>query len=113
MKVAVLGNTSSKEELMMQGIKNGTELLWANNISELANFKTAGAYIDLSFDNEEARIQQLKDLQADIIIINSVITTELPENFIRINGWPTFLKRPSIEASCKKEKLKSKTEEIF
>lgn len=115
MKIAVLGNTNLKEELLRQGIKNGAELLWANNISELSDYKNADAYIDLLFENDAVRIQQLKNLQSEIIIVNSVIIAAIafPANFIRINGWSTFLQRSSIEASCKNEKLKTKTEEIF
>ena len=113
MKIAVLGNTDHKEELQKQGINDGTELLWINNISELANYKNCDACLDLLFENDATRIQQLKSLQSEIVIVNSVITTALPENFARINGWATFLKRSLVEAFCKNEKLKTKTEEIF
>ena len=120
MKIAVLANTILKEELLMQGMQDGIELLWPNNINELSVDSRIEVCIDLLFENEEQRpdtyrVQQLKKLQADLVIVNSVITTgaELPENFIRINSWPTFLKRSLIEASCQNEKLKTKAEEIF
>ncbi|MFI5134020.1 MAG: 3-hydroxyacyl-CoA dehydrogenase family protein [Chitinophagales bacterium] len=115
MKIAVLANTTLKEELAMQGIKDGTELLWPSDITELSSYANIHACIDLLFENESQRIQQLKNLKADLIFINSVITTgkALPENFIRINGWPTFLKRPITETSIKNEKLKPKAEEAF
>lgn len=115
MKIAVLANTILKEELLSQGIKTGTELLLANEISELIDYKNADAYLDLLFENEVSRIQQLKKIQTAVVLVNSVITTtsELPDHFVRFNGWPTFLKRSVVETSCKNENLKIKAEEIF
>ena len=119
MKIAVLANTILKEELLLQGIKDDTELLWANDITELTSYNNVDAYIDLLFENEDQRpdsyrVQLLKKLQP-IVFVNSVIASEisLPENLIRINGWPTFLKRSLIEASSQNEKLKTKAEEVF
>lgn len=115
MKIAVLANTILKEELLSQGIKTGTELLLANEISELIDYKNADAYLDLLFENEVSRIQQLKKIQTAVVLVNSVITTtsEFPDHFVRFNGWPTFLKRSVVETSCKNESLKIKAEEIF
>ena len=115
MKIAVLANTILKEELLMQGIKEGPELLWPDKIIELSGYADLDTCIDLLFENEDQRIQQLKNLNAGLIFINSVVNTGtvLPENFIRINGWLTFLKRSIIEASVKNEKIKSKAEEVI
>ena len=119
MKIAVVTNTILKEELLMQGIKDGTELLWANDITELTSYNNVDACIDLLFEKEDQRpdsyrVQLLKKLQP-IVFVNSVIASgiSLPENLIRINGWPTFLKRSLIEASSQNEKLKTKAEEVF
>ena len=115
MKIAVLANTILKEELLMQGIKDDTELLWANDVAELSNYTNVDACIDLLFENKKEEIDQLKKINTKAIIVNSVITTEtkLPENFVLINGWPTFLKRSLIEAACQNDQLKTKTEEII
>jgi 3-hydroxybutyryl-CoA dehydrogenase len=37
----------------------------------------------------------------------------LPVNFIRINGWPTFLKRKVVESSCNSDDLEASAEKIF
>ena len=54
-------------------------------------------------------------MQPAFIIVNSVHATlkDLPENFIRMNGWPTFLKRPVVEASSSNDDMKTKAEIIF
>lgn len=118
MKTVVISNEALKEEWIQQGGLEDAMFEW---ISEPGNIKEADCYIDLLFNNDADRINKLKKLSAGsggqpaLIIVNSVIGTlkELPENFIRINGWPTFLKRPLIEASCNNNDLKIKAEKIF
>jgi 3-hydroxybutyryl-CoA dehydrogenase len=50
-----------------------------------------------------------------LVIINGVEDTlaETNSSFVRINGWPTFLKSPIIEASSLIDDNKAKAEEIF
>ena len=53
--------------------------------------------------------------RADIVVVNDVLETAeyLPSNFIRINGWPTFLKRNITEASSNNEAIRQKAAEIL
>jgi 3-hydroxybutyryl-CoA dehydrogenase len=57
----------------------------------------------------------LKQLLPRPVLVNSVVTTlkDLPENIVRFNGWPTFLKRNTLESSCNNGSIKKRTEEIF
>ena len=97
MKIAILANSQQKEELLSQGVLEGTELLWVNEITGLVD---ADAYIDLLFENEKTRIDYLKKIQGPVIVSSVIAAAEnLPANFIRINGWPTFLKRSIVEAA--------------
>jgi 3-hydroxybutyryl-CoA dehydrogenase len=112
MKTVVISNDALKEEWIQQGGLEDAMFEW---ISEPGYIKETDCYIDLLFNNDADRINKLKKLQPSLIIVNSVIATlkELPENFIRINGWPTFLKRQLVEASCNNNDLKIKAEKIF
>jgi 3-hydroxybutyryl-CoA dehydrogenase len=112
MKTVVISNDALKEEWIHQGGLEDAMFEW---ISEPGYIKETDCYIDLLFNNDADRINKLKKLQPSLIIVNSVIATlkELPENFIRINGWPTFLKRQLVEASCNNNDLKIKAEKIF
>jgi 3-hydroxybutyryl-CoA dehydrogenase len=49
------------------------------------------------------------------VVINSVIDilAETNPSFIRIAGWPTFLRGEIIEGSCLTENLKKKAEDLF
>lgn len=74
----------------------------------------ADVLIDLLFVNTKERISELQEA-AHIVIINSVTDTlsETHPSFIRINGWPSFLKASLIEASALDEHLKAKVENLF
>ena len=118
MKIAVITNDALKAEWLAQGIQDPVETEW---LAEPIAVENADGYIDLLFQPVAERISKLQKLSAGsggqpaIIIVNSVMTTlnKLPEKFIRINGWPTFLKRPVVESSCSQEGLKKQAEKIF
>ncbi len=112
MKIAVLADEDLKEELMAQGLSPDAEVKWLKEINSLQDIV---AYIDLSIKKDAKRIEELKKLSSALVIINSVSTTlsELPPNFVRVNGWPTFLKRSTTEAASANEVNRTKTEKIF
>jgi 3-hydroxybutyryl-CoA dehydrogenase len=100
MKIILLANADQKEELTAKGQYDSAQLVWGDRLEEIMG-AGADACIDLLFENNDERIKKLERLQTGITIVNAVIDplTELPANFIRINGWNTFLKRPLIEAA--------------
>ncbi len=112
MKIAVITNDALKEEWLAQGRQEAVLIEWQ---SEPIAVKDADCYIDLLFQPTAERINKLQKLQPAIIIVNSVMATmnNLLENFIRINGWPGFLKRPVVESSCSSDELKIRAEKIF
>ncbi len=112
MKIAVLADELLKEELLAQGLQEGVEVKWMKEPLLVTN---AEAYIDLLFEPTEEHIRQLKNLRPAMILVNAVHLTleELPGNFIRFNGWPSFLKRPIMEAAGKEALLKKKSRSHF
>ncbi len=112
MKVAVIANDLQKEELLAQGLRDDVQVYWLNGLTPVPG---VDCYIDLLFTDTAERTELLKKLQPAVIIVNDVITTldNLPENFIRINGWPGFLKRPIAEAACNDVASKSIASTIF
>jgi len=115
MLIAVLANEGLKRELMAQGIKEPVQVAWVQEAEELLNHPEADAIIDLLFNNDPERIKLLQQLNSKMIFVNAVILTadQLPENFIRINGWNTFLRRPVAEAATHNKHIKTKAEEIL
>lgn len=112
MKVAVITDDRMKEELLAQGIQEGVEVAW---LTEPVVVDGAAAYIDLLFTGDANRIAKLEQLQTGTVIINYVAGTlnDLPGNFVRFNGWHSFLKRNIAEAACDNEAVKGSAAEIF
>jgi 3-hydroxybutyryl-CoA dehydrogenase len=115
MTLLVVANDVQKEELLQNAASKDVYIEWISEPGAAANYRNAAACIDLLFENTEERVQWLKQLPVSLIIVNSVITTlaEIREDFVRINGWNTFLKRPVAEAACNNDSLKEKAAEAF
>jgi len=114
MKIILLANAEQKEELNAKGQNDSAQLIWADEPAEIP-FAGADACIDLLFENTKDRIKKLEQLQTGITIVNAVINplSELPANFIRMNGWNTFLKRPLVEAACHANFPKEIADRVF
>jgi 3-hydroxybutyryl-CoA dehydrogenase len=106
MQIVVLTTDDLKEELITGGVAADAEVIYIDEVSKLVTYKDADAYIDLLFLNDPNRVNLLKQLLPKPVFVNSVVTTlaETDPSFIRINGWPTFLRSALIEASASKEK---------
>ena len=115
MQIVVLADVALKEELLTNGVREHTTLEWIQQITDFENYPTADAWIDLLFEPVTPRIELLKKLSSGLVIINSVIKTlkQVDNSFVRINGWPTFLKRSVIEASITGNERKEVAGKIF
>ena len=114
MQVLVITSEQLKSELLSTKESQPVEVAWALNTADIPS-KKFDACIDLLFEPDTTRINWLQSLPCDCIVVNSVLEklNSLPENFIRINGWPTFLKREIVEAACLQESNKDVVAEIF
>ncbi len=113
MRLVVLADEGLKEELLAQGTGENVQVEWVSAPGSLVHQPDADGYIDLLYNEEENRSNYLEKLLPKPVIVNAVISTGLPTDFIRINGWKTFLKRPVVEASCHNKLLQPEAEKIF
>jgi 3-hydroxybutyryl-CoA dehydrogenase len=115
MMIGVLADENLKEELLAQGVSEHVQVNWITESEALFNHKNADAYIDLLFQTDDKRIKLLQQLHPKPVLVNAVIPllSQLPGNFIRFNGWNTFLKRSVVEAAGSDETMKTKAGEIF
>lgn len=111
----MLANEEQKEELLSFPVDGWITIHWVNGSVPGKLSGGMDACIDLLFENSQSRIKQLKDLNIPMVIINSVTTRlkELGEDFIRINGWNSFIKRQVMEGASENETLKKKAEQLF
>jgi 3-hydroxybutyryl-CoA dehydrogenase len=114
MKVLVLADDELKEELLAHPANEEVQWQWLA-APEPGDYGGIDACIDLLFENNPGRVQWLNQLRIPLVVVNSVITPleEIQPDFIRINGWKTFLSRPVMEAACANETKKKGTEELF
>jgi len=112
MKVVVLANDELKQELLLQPVSDQLDIQWLNGITDQPI--EADACIDLLFENTAERIGWLK-MQAPLVVINAVTIplSSVKEDFVRINGWKTFLGRTLVEASCNNDTIKERAARLF
>ena len=115
MKLAVVANDELKEELLSGGINNEHEIVWFRSSSELSSSTNANAVIDLLFEQNGYDVSYLRSFLPGIVLINSVnrTITEIGWPFIRINGWPGFLKRNIAEVACGDDSVKKEVEKFL
>jgi len=102
MHVVVITNDELKKELFAQMPADGLQLQFIHHPDQYPSGPSSpDACIDLLFDGTEERSSRLRSLNCRLTVINSVAFTlgEMGAMFIRINGWPGFLKRELVEAA--------------
>ena len=115
MNVLLLANEIQKEEFLFLSVSNTVQLTWIPAIDGLMQDQHFDVCIDLLFDNTVSRMKRIKNLNAAINVVNSVIhpLKDIEPGFIRINGWNSFLKRSVLEAATNHAASKTNVEETF
>ena len=115
MRLAIVANETMKEELLSSGKTDDLTIDWVSSAGALISYPDSDAFIDLLYEQNGYNNDVLKKLLPKAVIVNSIVKTidETGHPFIRINGWPSFLKRKTVEASCKQETDKTIAEKIF
>ena len=105
MKIAALASDEIEKELRTKLTGADLELLVVKKIDDFSKIDGIDAYFDLKFEMNREHIDTLTKFLPKPVFINSVVNTldEIGHAFIRINGWPTFLKREICELATKKE----------
>jgi 3-hydroxybutyryl-CoA dehydrogenase len=115
MKIVLLGNDETKGELLSGVNTDAVTVITIKDITEFTLHPEADAFFDLAFEMNPERIELLNKLTSKPVFINSVSYTisETGSSFLRLNGWPTFLKRDLLEATCSNDSLKIKAEQVM
>jgi 3-hydroxybutyryl-CoA dehydrogenase len=110
MVITVVTDEELKKELCTQGLSDNDSLRWA---SEFESVQSSDVIIDLLYNDDASRNEKLSS--AGVALINAVYTQQqqFPSNFVRINGWKTFLGRSIVEAANTNDKNRSATEQVF
>ncbi len=108
MILAVLASDLQRKEITESAFFKSHELIFSENISLWAHHN-ADVFMDLTFETEPEKIKFLARLLPKPVLVNSVTDTleKIHPQFVRINGWPGFLKGQSVEASAGAEMQQS------
>lgn len=113
MQIVVLANEALKNELLGTERPAPAPVRFLHEVAELEEHRDADAVIDLLFD--AGHLPALQSVPARLTIISSVSArlADTDPSFVRINGWPTFLSGPLIEAAALNEEHKEKAAAVF
>ena len=115
MHIAVLADTNAiKEEFLSRKLPAAIECTFADSVRSLEAIE-ADAYFDLLFHPDPERTKRLQYLSDRPLFVNSVAYTrrEIGIPAIRINGWPTFMSRETVEIAITAEKQDKLLQEVF
>lgn len=92
MHIIVVADKESEEEFLNKNVIQSTKITFCDNIVAAADNNS-----DAIFIIKEINAEQLQPIINKPVFISSVVNTlqqlQLPSNFCRFNGWPTFIKR--------------------
>jgi 3-hydroxybutyryl-CoA dehydrogenase len=114
MTIAILADETLKSEWLQHQFPEDITFIWTDSMSSLTMID-ADAYADLLFRNDPERNQQLARMLPRPVLVNAVefTTADLRHPFIRINAWPTLLKRNTIELSLPASLTENSVKELF
>jgi 3-hydroxybutyryl-CoA dehydrogenase len=113
MILAVLASELIKQEIETSPFFRSHEVIHTENISQWAQ-SNADAYFDLNFEPGPEIINRCSKLLPKPVLVNAVTETldQINPDFIRINGWPGFLKGKYLEAAAGTQ-MQEKIKPIF
>src|SRR5687767_9579576 len=115
MRLAILANKEQKDEILSLGIVEDCRIYWLRSTEEIYKVSTIDAIFDMLFEENNYDSSYLKRFPSGAVFVNSVNKTiaEIGLPFIRINGWPGFLKRNLTEITCITDENKMQAERIL
>lgn len=114
MTIAILADEGLKAEWLEKQAASAVDIIWADSVRALAMIG-ADAYVDLLFHPDPERTARLQLLSNKPLFINAVAWTGRAAGLkaIRINAWPTLLKRPVVELALTNEAQQAAVEHVF
>lgn len=114
MTIAILADDVLKEEWLAKEAPEEIELIWVDSVRSLM-MTEASAYFDLLFDADPERIARLKPVNGRPLFVNAVPWTGkvTGKGVIRINAWPTLLRRPVIEVALTDSEQSATVKYVF
>lgn len=100
MTIALLANDVLKKEWLEKEVPEEIEWVWVDSMRSLRMVE-ADAYFDLLYEADPERTAHLKPVNGKPLFVNAVPWdgAVTGRHVIRINAWPTQLRRPIVEVA--------------
>lgn len=114
MTIAILADDVLKAEWLEKEAPGEITCTWVDSLRSLMMVE-ADAYFDLLFHADPERMEKLRPLNGKPLFVNAVAWTGkvIGEQFIRMNAWPTLLRRPITEISLTHAKQVEVVRSVF
>lgn len=115
MKLAIVANNEQKLELTLEKAQDNVEISWFTDIEAIPADNDFDALFHLLFEDQLPDTADLISFLPKPVFVNSVFNSiiDIGQPFIRINGWPGFLKNDCWELACSQENQKQDCESVL
>ncbi len=111
--IAIRASQDQKSELIEKGFSENVNVQWIGSNKTIRDVK-ADAFFDLLFDDMNiAGNEFINDKPVFVHAVNCTCIEINRPNYIRLNAWVGFMKRPLIELAANNENIKRITEDVF
>jgi 3-hydroxybutyryl-CoA dehydrogenase len=114
MTIAILADAVLKEEWLAKKAAAGVEFVWADSLRSLMMIE-ADAYFDLQYTPDPERKDRLRPVNGKPLFVNAVAWPGkiTGRQVIRINAWPTLLRRPVTEIALTEAGQEAAVKQVF
>lgn len=108
MNILIRANPQQKQIILAKPTNSIVQIEWYNGA-----ITDADAYVDFLFAEDEANV--FEGITNKLVFVNVMLATckNLPNNFVRINGWNYFIENETIECACIDDLIKEEAIKIF
>ena len=111
MDLLLLADENRKNEFLSAVSPTVFTTQWFDHLPVEENDLHADLLVDLLFENNPERINWLQQTRIPCVMVNWM-ENNVPDQLIRINGWPGFTGRELLECACPDEQIRLQAERI-
>jgi 3-hydroxybutyryl-CoA dehydrogenase len=113
MNIAIRATQDQKSELIEKDFAENVNVQWIESNQTIRDVN-ADVFFDLLFDDMHIAANELiNDKPVFVHAVNCTCAEINRPNYIRLNAWPGFIKRPVIELAANNENIKRIAEDIM
>ncbi len=113
MNIVIRADEEQKSELLQKGFNNDVNIQWIGPAVNFSNIKADAVFDFLFDDNNPAANERIDEIPVFVHAVNCTCREIGQSNYIRMNGWNGFIKRPLSELACVDRNTQNDAEKIL